>query len=241
MIGHLKLDFDAKGKLKGVKDPKPVVLDASILEDPEIGGLVAAFRKSIDALQSQRLGETSVNIARDAQNGESLMANVIADAMLEATKSQGAVVAYINQGGVRASLEAGPITYGQAISVQPFGNTLTVLEVTGAELKTAIEQGVGTGGQLTPSVGSSYQIDRSQAAGSRVMDLKVAGEAVGPAKTYRVALLSFTANGGDALYAFRDAKGRRVDTGIIDLDALIAFIKAHSPLAPKLDGRVRTK
>lgn len=241
VIGHLKLSFDGKGKLVKMLEAKPVVLDSSIPEDPEISGLVAAFRKSIDALQTQPVGQSVIPINRDSVNGESLMADIIADGMLEATKQQGAVVAFINQGGVRASFEEGTLTYGQAISVQPFGNTLTVLDVTGAELKAGIEQGVGTGGQLTPSIGSSYVIDRSQPQGSRVTDLEIAGEPVDLNKIYRIALLSFTANGGDSLYAFRDAKGKRTDTGIIDLDAFLAYIKGHSPLNPKLDGRVRNK
>lgn len=238
VVGQITLSFDAKGKVTKISDAKPIPVVADIQEDSEVKSLVAAFQKSISALQKQPIGETKVAISRDPVGEESLMANVIADAMLEATAKQGAVASFINQGGVRSSLEAGQITYGAAISVQPFGNTLTLLEVTGAELKTALEQGVGTGGQLTPSRGTSYRIDSSKPAGSRVSDVNIAGATLDPAKVYRISLLSFTASGGDALYAFRDAKGTRTDTGIIDLDALITFIKAHSPLDPQREGRV---
>jgi 5'-nucleotidase len=237
-VGHLKLSFDRNGKVTRIADAKPIVIDESIPEDLEVKALVTAFQKPIAQLQNQEVGQASVAIPREQVQGESLMANVIADAMLDATKAQGTVAAFINQGGVRSSLEAGRITYGNAISVQPFNNTLTILEVTGAELKTALEQGAGTGGQLTPSRGSRYRLDRARPQGERVSDVQIAGEALDPAKTYRIALLSFTANGGDSLFALRDAKGARTDTGLIDLDALINYIKANSPLNPKAEGRV---
>jgi 5'-nucleotidase len=238
VLGHLKLSFDGKGKVTKIAEAKPIVIEASIPEDREVKALVTAFQKPILQLQNQEVGQAEVAIPREQSNGESLMANVIADAMQATLKAQGAAVSFINQGGVRSSLEAGKITYGQAISVQPFNNTLVVLDVTGAELKQALEQGAGTGGQLTPSQGSSYRIDRSKPQGDRVSNVVVAGQPLDPAKTYRVGLLGFTANGGDSLFAFRDAKGTRADTGLIDLDALIAYIKANSPLNPKAEGRV---
>ncbi|MGV3616410.1 MAG: bifunctional metallophosphatase/5'-nucleotidase [Fimbriimonas sp.] len=238
VLGHLKMSFDAKGKVTKIEGAKPIVIEESIAEDVEVKALVTAFQRPILQLQNQEVGQAAVAIPREPVRGESLMANVIADAMFEATKPQGAVVAFINQGGVRGSLEAGKVTYGNAIGVQPFNNTLVVLDVTGAELKTALEQGVGTGGQLTPSRGSSYRIDRSKPKGEQVSAVVVAGQPLDPAKTYRVGLLGFTASGGDSLFALRDAKGTRTDTGLIDLDALIAYIKANSPLNPKAEGRV---
>lgn len=240
VIGHLKLSFDAEGRVTGIADAKPIVIDESIPEDPEVKALVAALQRPIAQLANQEVGIAAAAIARDQVNGESLMANVIADAMLAATQKQGAVVALINQGGVRGNLEAGKITYGNAIAVQPFNNTLVTLDVTGAELKQAIEQGVGTGGQLTPSRGSSYRIDAGAPEGNRVRDLVIAGQPIEAAKTYRVALLSFTAGGGDSLFAFRDAKGIRTDTGLLDLDALLEYIRANSPLNPKPEGRIKT-
>lgn len=238
VLGNLKLNFDGKGKVTKIVEAKPIVVDASIPEDREVKNLVSAFQIPILQLQNQEVGQTTIAIPREQTRGESLMANVIADAMQATLKAQGAVVSFINQGGVRSSLEAGKITYGQAIAVQPFNNTLVVLDVTGAELKQAIEQGVGTGGQLTPSQGSSYRIDRTKPKGEQVADLVIASQPLDLAKTYRVGLLGFTANGGDSLFAFRDAKGARTDTGLIDLDALIAYIKANSPLNPKPEARV---
>jgi len=240
VLGEIKIDFDGRGHVRKVVSAKPIVVDDKVAEDPEVKSLVAALEKPILDLQNQKIGVANIAIPKEAlPTGESLMANVIADAMLEATSKAGAVAAFVNSGGVRASLEAGTITYGQAISVQPFGNTLTVLELTGVELKGAIEEGIGTGGELNPSAGSSYRVDRSQPKGSRVTDVMVAGQPLELAKTYKIAFLNFTANGGDAHVVLQSAKGSRIETGLIDLDALLNYIKAHTPLEPKAEGRIQ--
>lgn len=239
VLGHLTLDFDGKGHVKKVSNAKPIVVDDSVPEDLQIKSLTTALEKPILDLQNQKVGVATVQIPKEhLPGGESLMADVIADAMLEATAKMGTEVAFVNSGGVRASLEAGTITYGQAISVQPFGNTLTVLELHGTELKEAINQGVGTGGELQPSKGSRYRIDKSQPKGSQAVDIVINGRPLDPNGTYKVALPAFTANGGDAHTVLQNAKGSRVDTGLVDLDVLLAYIKAHSPLEPKAEGRI---
>jgi 5'-nucleotidase len=170
------------------------------------------------------------------------MANLIADAMLEATSKQGAVVGFINAGGVRAGLDQGQVTYGEAIAVQPFGNTLVLLEVSGKELKRALEDGVAkadkVGGLLYPSKGTSYVVDMGQPAGSRISKLLVAGKPYDEEAKYLVSMLSFTASGGDFHGTFKEAKGKRSDTGIVDLDALIGYIKSRSPIQPDAQARV---
>jgi 5'-nucleotidase len=173
------------------------------------------------------------------------MANVIADAMMAATQKAGAVAAFINAGGVRSSIDEGSITYGEAITVQPFGNTLVVLDLTGDELRRALEHGVAgfpdkMGAFLHPSRGTSYRFDPAKPAGSRVSEVVIGGQPLDPAKTYPIALLGFTASGGDAHEVLKAAPGRRVDTGLIDVDALVDYIKANSPLNPKPERRIRT-
>lgn len=232
VLGKIQIEFDVKGNARRIKEAKPIIVDESIPEDSRIRAMARAFERPIIALQNTQVGTAAVAIAREPIGGESLMANIMADGMLAATKSMGSVAAFINQGGVRAGLESGKITYGNAIAVMPFNNTLTVLDVTGAELLSAVKQGLGTGGQLTPSAGTSYR------ANGNDVQVTIAGMPLDPTKTYRITLLSFTANGGDSLFAFRDAKGRRVDTGLVDLDAFMEFIKVNSPLNPKPEGRV---
>jgi len=240
VFGHITLDFDGKGHLIRWRNAAPVVVDDSIPEDPVVASMVAAFKRPIQALQTQAIGETTDALPKEG-SGDNPMGDVIADGMLEATAKAGSVAAFVNSGGVRGGLEPGTITYGEAISIEPFGNTLVTLDLTGAELQAAIDEGIGTGGQLIPSDGTSYTVNKSAAPGSRVSEVMVAGQPLDPAKTYRITFLNFTANGGDAHVVLKNAKGARTDTGLIDLDALIDHIKKHTPLKAPAGSRIKVQ
>jgi 5'-nucleotidase len=237
VFGRFKLSFDADGHVTKVSDAAPVVVDSSIPEDPIVKSEVTAFERPLLALQNQPVGSTVGALGKNEE-----MAQVIADAMLEASQKQGAVAAFVNSGGVRSALDAGKITYGQAISVQPFNNTLVLLTLSGSELKAALEEGFKTGdhagGLLLPSKGTSYELDRSGSDGSRISKVIIAGEPLDQSKSYIVALGNFTANGGDAHDVLKNATGKRVETGQVDIDILIDYIKRHSPLDVKPEHRI---
>lgn len=243
VFGRIKVDFDGHGRIERWSDNAPIVVDESIPEDSDVASMIAAFRKPIESLQNQEIGSTETGLPRSGDRGPgNVMANVITDAMLEATKGQGSVAAFMNAGGVRAGLDVGKITYGQAITVQPFNNTLVILELSGAELRAALEHGAAVGGGLLfPSKGTSYLIDSSRPAGSRVSEVVVAGQLLDLSKTYRLTFNSFTASGGDAHEVLKNAKGTRIDTGFLDIDALVAYIRANTPVNRTLEGRVRLR
>jgi len=235
VLGKIQIEFDGKGKVKKIKEAKAIVIDDTIPEDSRIKALVAAFERPILAIQNAPVGEAKVSLDRERNDADSLMADIVADAMQAKTAPLGSVASFINKGGVRAAIEAGKITYGQAVSVMPFNNTFTLLDLTGAELKAALLEGVnsnGQGGLLIPSDGTSYRVVGGD------IQVTIAGQPIDPAKTYRITLLGFTASGGDSHFILRDAKGRRVDTGLTDIDAFVDYLKAHSPLDPKPAGRV---
>ncbi len=242
VFGRIKITFDAAGQVLKWFEATPIVVDETIPEDPEIASLIAALRKPIESLQTQVIGETETGLSRAGEGGspDNVMANVIADAMLESTKAQGSVAAFMNAGGVRSHLDAGKITYGAAITVQPFNNTMVLLELTGAELKAALEHGADVGGGLLhPSKGTSYLIDRAKPKGERVSEVRIVGDPLDLAKTYRLTFNSFTAAGGDAHEVLKAAKGARTDTGFLDIDGLVAYVKANSPVNRRLEGRIR--
>ena len=236
VLGRITLEFDGGGKVKRIKEATPLVVDETVPEDRRIAAMVEAFERPILALQNAPVGVTAKPLGREREGGDSVMSDVIADALQAKTAALGSVAAFVNKGGVRASLDAGPITYGQAVSVTPFNNTLTLLDLTGAELKAALLQGVrspAAGGQLTPSAGTSYTVSGDD------VQATVAGQPLDPARTYRVTLLTFTASGGDSHFVLKGAKGRRLDTGLLDIDALVEYLKAHSPLDPGPADRVK--
>ena len=128
--------------------------------------------------------------------------------------------------------------------MMPFGNNLVVMTLTGTELKAALEQqyaipiraGFTTPAALAPSAGFTYVIDMRRPEGSRVVDMRLNGTRIAPDARYRVALNNYLASGGDSLTAF--TVGTEVtDKGIIDLDALVAWIA--SGRTPPVANRIR--
>jgi 5'-nucleotidase len=228
LLGRIKVTFDDAGVVKSWSDAAPLPVDETVAEDPIVKSMVAAFQRPIAAMQNEKVGSSTVALSRE------LMANLISDAMLDATRKMGSVAAFVNAGGVRAELDAGKLTFAQLVSVQPFENTLVVMDLTGAELAAAMQRGAESGGgMLLPSAGTSYRV-----ADGKVTDIRVAGAPLDPAKTYTVTINNYTAAGGDAHAVLRDAKGKRTDTGLRDIDVLVDYVKAHSPLSPKPDKRI---
>jgi 5'-nucleotidase len=140
----------------------------------------------------------------------------------------------MNPGGIRKDLEVGEggvVSFGQAQAVLPFGNTLVVLDLTGAQLRAVLEQQWDRQGgpyMLQVSRSLSYAWDSTRPVGQRLVpgSLKVDGKPVDDAGTYRIVANNFLADGGDFFPTL--AKGsKRVDTGMRDLDALIAYMKQH--------------
>lgn len=233
VLGRIQVTFDDAGRVKSWTDGRPLLVDESIPDDKAVSALIAALKKPIADMMNREIGSTAVEIPR-SEPGQGALADMIADAMLAATERAGSVVALMNQGGVRSAIDAGPITYGDAIAVQPFNNTLVVLDLTGAEIKQALESG-----KLLISRGSSFALAPDRPEGQRVSEVVIAGQPLDLAKVYRCTFNSFVAAGGDALTVVKNAQGKRTDTGLLDVDALIEFIQVRSPLNPKAEGRIR--
>ncbi len=164
------------------------------------------------------------------------MGELIADAMLAATSGKARWSLLMNGGGVRAAFEAGDITFGSAIAVQPFNNTLVVMDLTGAQLMQSIERyrlRHPVAGVIWVSTGSSYILEASKAAGSRVSNLTIAGKPVNPTATYRIVTNNFMADGGDGIATIKASAGYRYDTGALDIDALVDYLTSHTPLVTR--------
>ena len=246
VLGRIKVRFDDAGHVAGWDDALPIAVDSSVPEDTTMKSMIAALARPIAPVRDQVVGHSVKGVATTRitpRHAENPMASVVADAMLAATAKAGSVAGFINAGGVRASFDAGPITYGQAVTVQPFNNTLVQIDLTGAELKAVLEETLGGlpesgAGMFLPSRGTSYVVDVAKPAGDRVVDLKVAGQPVEKGKVYRITVPSFLAGGGDAHPLLKNAAGYRYDTGILDIEAFVEFLKANDPIDGRLEGRV---
>ena len=226
-----------------------------VTPDPALTALIDRY----DALSAPRansvIGSLTADITRERNAaGESALGNVIADAQLEATRAAdagGAVVAFMNSGGIRGSFlfdstgpEAdGELTYGEAFGIQPFGNSLVTLSLTGAQIDALLEAQFrdstdDAGRVLQVSRGFSYTWDAARPVGSRIDPATIAidGVPVDPGATYRVTVNSFLAGGGSGFTVLTEGKDRT--GGDIDLDALVAYFAAASPVSPGPQDRI---
>jgi 5'-nucleotidase len=234
-VTDLRLEFDSATHRLISQDAHNIIVgNGERGEDAAEMALVGHYTTAVAPIASRIIGRLSAPAPNSVDDSESPAADLIADSMLAATRLPemgGAQLALVNATGVRVSLPAGDIKYADAFQMMPFGNNLVVMTLTGAQLKQAIEQqyaqpiraGLTKPATLATSQGFTYTVDLSKAAGSRVVDMRLNGTPAEPAGKYRVAVNNYLASGGDSLTAF--AGGTDVtDTGIIDLDALVAWI-----------------
>ena len=145
-----------------------------------------------------------LNGVRDfVRTGETNLGNMITEALLDIS---GADVALTNGGGIRASIDVGEVTKGEVLTVLPYGNTVRVIELTGADILAAIENGItdypAAKGAFPHIAGMTVKFDSSKEAGSRVVELLIGGLAVDPAATYTMATNDFLVAGGDGYTMF---------------------------------------
>jgi 5'-nucleotidase len=219
-------------------------------KNQEVAALINQYLTIAGPLVQRVVGSLTATATRTlTASKESVLGNLIADAQLTATSPAGkgaAQIAFMNPGGVRADLAPagdGSVTYGQIFAVQPFGNSLVVKTMTGAQIKAVLEQQFNSGSNtvaapkvLLPSAGFTYSYSTSAPAGSRISNLSLNGTAMADGTSYRVTMNSFLATGGDNFTVFN--QGTDTPGGDQDVDALEAYIKANSPLTPPATNRI---
>jgi 5'-nucleotidase len=269
VLSDLTLTFDKAGKLvqasaeniivdNALNAPGPGVVripDPS-KEDPEVAAVVAQYVTAAAPLANQIIGRAQGDLTRTGTTfGESTLGDVIADAQLAATEPVGfgdADLAFMNPGGIRADLlttsiaggeAVGEVTYGEAFTVQPFGNSLVTKTMTGDMLRRLLQQQFpGCGGQTTKRILQvSHTFSYEQNPASTTCDgfigrIWVNGVEVQPTDTFRVTMNSFLATGGDGFTVFNE--GSDALGGDVDLDAFVAAFEAAEPTGvavPALD------
>jgi 5'-nucleotidase len=253
--GRLFTDIDVKLN-RTTKDMTVVsienVFNLQSAEDaPDLQALIDKYVTLSAPLANAVIGTITADILRAGNAaGESALGDVIADTQLSATASAAtgdAVMAFMNPGGIRTDLiyaasgtEAdGEVTYGEAFAVQPFGNSLVTMTLTGDQIHTLLEQQWGAvTNVLQVSSGFTYTWSASGALGDRVDpgSIMLNGVVLDPATGYRVTVNSFLADGGDGFAVLRDGTNRL--GGEVDLDALVTYFGTNSPIAPGPQDRI---
>jgi 5'-nucleotidase len=217
--------------------------------------LVAKYQALTAPLANRVIGSITEDITRTTNAaGESTLGDVIADAQLDATNDPGfgeAVVAFMNPGGIRQDLLyaqisggelPGEVTYGEMFTVQPFGNSMVTMTLTGAQIKAVLEQqfnnpSVGQNRILQASGGFTYSWSASAPIGSKVSNIMLDGTPLDMTASYRVTVNSFLADGGDNFSVLKQGTNRL--GGEVDTDAFEKyFISNEGLLSPGPQNRI---
>jgi len=232
------------------------IITRDVAKNAEETAILTKYKNLSAPLANKVIGRITTDITRTENAAlETALGDVIADAQLAATKAPakgGSVVAFMNPGGIRADFtfnqqsggeQPGQVTFSEAFTVQPFSNTLVVKSLTGAQIKNLLEQQFDNGSPgrtriLQVSNGFTYSYNASRPAGSRVdaASIKINGTLVSPSAKYRVTMNSFLSFGGDNFTVFNE--GTEQLGGEVDVDALVAYFAANSPIAPGPQNRI---
>ena len=239
-LGQLDVEFDENGVI--VAQSGELIPVSEQAEDPTAALMLQKYKEQVEEVSGEEIGVTleepltnpragdeGNETGESVRKNETILGNIITDGMLRAAKDydENVMMALQNGGGIRAPIDAGPVTVGEVITVLPFGNTLAIADVTGAELKEAFEISVGNypseNGGFLHVAGGKVEFDASEPAGNRVVS--VAYETadgsfveVEDDQTYTIATNAFTAKGGDGFTVFEEAyaEGRVTDLGQSD-------------------------
>lgn len=215
--------------------------------DPAVARQVAHYAGLVAPKAQRVIGTIGGSFGRGGP-ADSAAGRLIADSQLAATQSSetgAAQIAFMNPGGIRSNLECAgappcAVTFGQAFTMQPFGNSLVVMTLSGVQLKELLEsQQRGTTGEptlLQPSTGFSYTWQSDAPPGERVRDIALNGQPLAATGSYRIAVNSFLAEGGDGFFVLR--RGTERLGGGQDIDALLDYLKAPAVQAPSAQLRI---
>ncbi|WP_231956851.1 MULTISPECIES: ExeM/NucH family extracellular endonuclease [unclassified Actinoplanes] len=251
-LGRAKLTYDpvTRSVTASTAELLPVT---GYPENADVAAIVTAAKANSAELGKKVLGKITGDIKRavsstgsEDRGAESDMGKLIADVQLDQTRDAGrggAQIAVMNPGGLRNDLlygADGTVTYAQAYAVQPFANDVVTKTLTGAQLKTALEQQWQPDTASRPvlwlgvSKGFTYQYDPTLPKGSRIIasSMKLNGVTIDPAGSYRVTMNSFLASGGDNFTVLGENNPSRTTTGDNDLTMLVNYFAQHSPVSP---------
>lgn len=204
----------------------------TVVPDPEVEAIVDYYEALIEEVQNEVIGETTTAITRDYRY-ESAMGDWVTDIMRDYNDIVPIDFAFTNSGGLRADIDAGPITFGEVFEAQPFDNTLVIVELEGSEVYQVLEEGItGDHGVIQVS-GLQFTFDYDAPVGSRiigdVIDLST-GLPLDPATTYYVAVNDFMASGGDDYFTL--AANPQMNSYVLVRDLVVDWVRLNSPFTP---------
>ncbi len=223
---------------------KNIPITPDVTPDPDVGAIVSKWNAVVSPIGDAVIGTITADLSQvpSTTSYESPLGDVIADSYLAATSAAGAQIAFMNAGGVRASLpyaKSGPETadgqvrYAEGYSVEPFGNQLVTIDVNGADVVSVLESSAGGGG-APHTAGLIGKFDPVGSPRFSIADITVGGQPLAPNTSYRVTVNSFLVqdtSGFAPLAAAAKLPSATWNAGT-DLDALVSYMKVSSPVSP---------
>lgn len=236
-VGHVDIFINSATKAVIKRTPYVDGTIVKAIEDPQIKNWYTYIQSGIAPIKNEFLGKAAAAFPHSPKNTQTtLLGNWVCDVMRKTVKAD---IAIQNGGGLRRDLPAGDVTMGLMYEIMPFDNTLFTMDLTGKQVKAAIEHGIMSAdfnpGQFS---GLMVKYDSKKPAGERIVEIKLAdGTPLDDNKLYKVVTNDFQADGGDKYVMFKDGQNR-YNTNIPVRDVLVNEIKAQGTITPVDDGRL---
>lgn len=256
-IGVLDITID-DGRVVAASGKLQEITPDHIKKNDEVAAIVARYETQVKNEMGKIIGEASCDLDGEmVRLKETNLGDFIADII---RRESGAQAAIINGGGLRTSIRKGEITVNDVYSVLPFNNYIVAIELTGEQVRQALEHGVSAverkEGQFPQVSGIVFSYDRTKKPGSRISTIRINNEILKPEGRYTVATNDFLAAGGDGYQVFRDAlkdtkdfsttggilKGSRIvynDTGRWLRDIVVRHVSAQKIISSSTEGRIK--
>lgn len=254
------LDPDTGDVLRGTVAAANHPVLAATPQDPAMAKLIGTWRERSAELENEPVGYITADLpGRGSSAPERPLGGVMADGQADATRGNGAEIAFVQPGGIRGDITYkasgdegdGVVTYAEAFRVAPFEGGLVTMTLTGDQLVEALRNGFSGANEansrfLQPSAALSYAVDLGREGGARLdaASVRVAGEPVAADREYRVTVNEFLAEGGDGFTAFKDGTDRQ-GGDVTDTAALVTYLQnassPESPLSPPAPARIAVR
>lgn len=209
--------------------------------DPEVQAIVDKANEDVGPIFNEVIGKAAIDLTRTQSAkpyGDSLLGNWAAEVTRKAVNAD---FGFANNGGLRIDIPKGDITVGMMYQLMPFDNTIVTMKMTGAQIKTILEQAVQDGGKGIQVAGLSFKYDPTRPSMHRVFDMRKSdGTPIDMNKSYLVATNNFMGTGGDGFTGFTDPEVKKsyVDTYKLVRDAFIEAVKEQGTITSVIDGRI---
>ncbi|AGB19965.1 5'-nucleotidase C-terminal domain-containing protein [Thermoanaerobacterium thermosaccharolyticum] len=241
----LKITLNADGTVTAgdmkYNNDIPLYQTANPVVDAEVQAIVDKANKDVGPIFNEVIGQAAIDLTR-AQSAQPYGDSILGNWAAEVTKDAvGADFGFANNGGLRIDIPKGNITVGTIYQLMPFDNTIVTIKMTGAQIKTVLEQAVQDGGKGIQVAGLSFKYDPSMPSMQRVFDMKKSdGSPIDMNTSYLVATNNFMGTGGDGFKGFTDPDVAKsyIDTYKLVRDAFIDAVKNQKTVAAKIDNRI---